>query len=145
MSQTTPKSTIEEPIPGNQHTFSTCGSASSTTHMTEQPPALENATTNRKQLNKHSAISHREDTTVSTYNVCSLKSAGRLHQLIHGCDESNIDIVAVQEHRRQTTEKVDTHIENYNGSDWRFDYCSATPGWRWHSHQQQTIEATYIN
>ena len=56
----------------------------------------------------------------------TMKSAGKLHQLIRGCTENNIDVVAVQEHRRQTTELVETHIETLNGSEWRFDYCSAT-------------------
>ena len=110
--------------------------------MTEQSPALDNATTGRKhKQHQHiRPISHRNFTTISTYNVLTLKKESedkehsqqqlynsKLHQLIKGCSKHGIELVAIQEHRWRTPDPVDTHTEIVGGSKWRFDYCSASP------------------
>ena len=124
----TPKITIEEPIPGNSLSLRRQQTeiSSKSTSMIRQPPVFDFATTkqtknkNQKPKTIHKAI------TISTYNVRTLKRLGKLHQLIHGCSDNNIDLVAVQEHRWQTHEQTSTYIETWNNSKWRFEYSSAT-------------------
>ena len=43
----------------------------------------------------------------STYNVRTLLKKGQIHQLIKGCKENNLDIVAIQEHRWRTQNDID--------------------------------------
>jgi exonuclease III len=123
--------------------------------MTEQSNALDNAAQGRLQTripllqrriqikhqqlqnrNRKLPLSSKAATIISTYNVRTIKEIGKIHQLISGCIETGIDIVAIQEHRWQTKQAVDTHIErvtieNNEGEPkthtWRFDYSSATP------------------
>lgn len=63
---------------------------------------------------------------ISTYNVRTLRRASKLHQLIYGCDQNNIDLVAVQEHRWQTQDTISTCKATWNNAMWRFEYTSAT-------------------
>ena len=124
----TPKTTNEEPIPGKTH--SNCqpqAGISKSQHMKEQQSVLDIAKTNRT-LNEHSKafLSHRKVIKISTYNVRTLKQPGKLHQLIDGCINNGIDLVAVQEHRWQTQEQVSTHLEYIDETTWRFEYSSAT-------------------
>ncbi|RXN37861.1 LINE-1 retrotransposable element ORF2 [Labeo rohita] len=57
-----------------------------------------------------------------------IRNPGKLHQLIHGCIEQGIEIVAIQEHRWQTNQQVDIYLEILDERNiWRFDFCSATP------------------
>lgn len=110
--------------------------------MTEQPSALDNATAGRRQKQHQHIrpISHRNYTTISTYNVLTLKKDSvdkehtqqhlynsKLHQLIKGCSKYGIELVAIQEHRWRTPDPVDTHTETVDGCKWRFDFCSASP------------------
>lgn len=89
----------------------------------------------------HRHLSHRKTTNVATYNVRmlrrinkegklstpeTLKQSERFHHLIHGCEDKNIDIVAVQEHGLSASDNIITHTETYNNKEWRYDYCSAT-------------------
>ncbi|CAM4681115.1 unnamed protein product [Leuciscus chuanchicus] len=89
----------------------------------------------------HRHFSHRKTTNVATYNVRTLRRTNkdgklstpetfeqseRFHQLIYGCEDKNIDIVAVQEHRLPASDNINTYTETYNNKEWRFDYCSAT-------------------
>ena len=128
LNTTTPKTTNEEPIPGKTH--SNCqlqAGISKSQHMKEQQSVLDIAKTNRT-LNEHSKafLSHRKVIKISTYNVRTLKQPGKLHQLIDGCINNGIDLVAVQEHRWQTQEQVSTHLEYIDETTWRFEYSSAT-------------------
>ena len=58
----------------------------------------------------------------STYNVRTLLKKGQIHQLIKGCKENNLDIVAIQEHRWRT--QNDNDILKNPGHD--FFYASAS-------------------
>jgi exonuclease III len=102
--------------------------------MTGHANALDNAAVRRKQHhNQKVALSPKLTTIISTYNVRTIKNPGKLHQLIHGSfihsfREHEIEIVAIQEHRWQNNQQVNTHMELFSdGNTWRFDYCSATP------------------
>jgi hypothetical protein len=98
----TPKTTIEEPIPGNS--LSSRRQHARISHqfklMIRQVPVFDDAmpirTTNKISKTLYKAI------TISTYNVRTLKLLGKLHQLIYGCAKNNIDLVAIQEHRSET-------------------------------------------
>ena len=79
------------------------------------------------QAVRNTSHASRKAIYISTYNVRTLGPTGKLHQLITGCVKNNIDIVAVQEHRWQTSESVSTHEEHLDGETWRFEYSSATP------------------
>ena len=126
----TPKTTIEEPIPGNslssrrQLAMIPCESAP----MIRQSPVLEKAAASplQSKIRKTKKILHKT-ITISTYNVRTLKQTGKLHQLVYGCNKNNIDLVAVQEHRWQTLEQTNTAYQALNDEIWRFEYCSATP------------------
>ena len=58
----------------------------------------------------------------STHNVRTLLKKGQIHQLIKGCKENNLDIVAIQEHRWRTQNDID--ILKNHGYD--FFYASAS-------------------
>lgn len=49
-----------------------------------------------------------------SYNVRSLNESGKFHELIHGCQKQNLDIVAIQEHRWKTKETYDTITSSNN-------------------------------
>jgi hypothetical protein len=122
----TSKITIEEPIPGNslslRHQQTKISKKS--TSMIRQLPVFDIATSKPTKIQKPKTI--HKAITISTYNVRTLKKLGKLHQLIHGCNDNNIDLVAVQEHRWQTHGQTGTYIETWNNSKWRFEYSSAT-------------------
>ncbi len=92
--------------------------------MIRQTPVFDKATAIRTKPIKPKTF--HKNITISTYNVRTLKRLGKLHQLIHGCNDNNIDLVAIQEHRWQTFGQVNTYTEIFNGSTWRFEYSSAT-------------------
>ncbi|CAF1638407.1 unnamed protein product [Adineta ricciae] len=96
--------------------------------MIRQSPAFEKAAASRSKPknSKNQKILHKT-ITISTYNVRTLKQTGKLHQLIYGCNQNNIDLVAVQEHRWQTSEQTNRTYQTLNDKYWRFEYCSATP------------------
>jgi hypothetical protein len=98
----TTKTTIEAPIPGNSSSRSRQLPVTSLTrHVTPQLMTRHSVS----ELATATRITPRDTVTISTYNVRSLKiksqpnNKGKLHQLISGCIENNIDLVAVQEHR----------------------------------------------
>ncbi len=70
-----------------------------------------NDETNKNQKPKTKTIN--KAITISTYNVRTLKRLGKLNQLIHGCNDNNIDLVAVQEHRWQTHGQTGTYIRDW--------------------------------
>jgi len=98
--------------------------------MIRQLPVFEKAAASRpKNKNKNSKnikILHKA-ITISTYNVRTLKQTGKLHQLVYGCNQNNIDLAAIQEHRWQTSEQISTCYQTLNNEIWRFEYSSATP------------------
>ncbi|CAF1276710.1 unnamed protein product [Adineta ricciae] len=84
--------------------------------MIRQSPVFEKAATRRlkpKNLKNQKKILHKT-IAISTYNVRTLKQTGKLHQLIYGCNKNNIDLVAVQEHRWQTSEQTNTAYQTLN-------------------------------
>jgi hypothetical protein len=128
----TPKTTIEEPIPGNS--LSSRRQHARILHeskpMIRQLRVVEKAAASRpKNKNKNSKnikILHKA-ITISTYNVRTLKQTGKLHQFVYGCNQNNIDLAAIQEHRWQTSEQISTSYQTLNSEIWRFEYSSATP------------------
>ena len=126
LSTTTSKIAIEEPIQDNSLSLRRQQTKIpvKSTSMIRQLPAFDIATTKRTKNQKTKTI-HRT-ITISTYNIRTLKRLGKLHQLIHRCNDNNIDLVVVQEHRWQTYRQTDTYIETWNNSTWRFEYSSAT-------------------
>ncbi|CAF1615910.1 unnamed protein product, partial [Adineta ricciae] len=122
---------VEEPIPGNSLSSrrQLAKIPRESKLMIRQSPVFEKAATSRlkpKNLKNQKKILHKT-ITISTSNVRTLKQTGKLHQLIYGCNKNNIDLVAVQEHRWQTSEQTNTAYQTLNDETWRFEYCSATP------------------
>ena len=70
---------------------------------------------------------HHKAIMISTYNVRTLKQIEKLHQLIYGCNKNNIDMVAIQEHRWQTSEETSTLYGVLKDTKWCLEYSSATP------------------
>jgi hypothetical protein len=62
----------------------------------------------------------------ATRHESSFTQPGKLHQLIDGCINNGIDLVAIQEHRWQTQEQDSTHLEYIDETTWRFEYSTAT-------------------
>ncbi|CAM4934583.1 unnamed protein product [Rotaria socialis] len=128
----TPKTIIEEPIPGNSLSSRRMHARISqkSEPMIRQAPVFEKASTTRTNTNKNKNTKntkiHHKAITISTYNVRTLKQTGKLHQLVYGCSKNNIDLVAIQEHRWQTTEQINTCYTILNDQTWRFEYSSAT-------------------
>ena len=58
----------------------------------------------------------------STYNVRTLLKKGQIYQLIKGCKEVNLDIIAIQEHWWRT----DNDIDILKNCDYYFFYASAS-------------------
>lgn len=58
----------------------------------------------------------------STCNVRTLLKKGQIYQLIKGCKDSDLDIIAIQEHRWRT----DDGIEILKNCDYHFFYASAS-------------------
>ena len=123
----TPKTTIDEFIPGNsllsRHQQARISKKSNL--MKRQTRVFEDATAIRTK-SKTSKTLHKA-ITISTYNVHTLKQTGKLHQLLYGCTENNTDLVAIQEHRWQKQEQISTYYSTLNNTTWCFEYSSATP------------------
>ncbi|CAM4364063.1 unnamed protein product [Leuciscus chuanchicus] len=142
LNKTTSKVTKEVPIPGNKPPSSRrCAINSLMTVYTPDNAAITQDNKNTTNSASHRHFSHRKTTNVATYNVRTLRRTNkdgklstpetfeqseRFHQLIYGCEDKNIDIVAVQEHRLPASDNINTYTETYNNKEWRSDYCSAT-------------------
>ena len=61
---------------------------------------------------------------VSTYNVRTLYQQGKLHQFFSGCNDVNLDIVGIQEHRLITSSPTDELWSD--DKNWVVIYSSAT-------------------
>mgnify|MGYP001794201292 FL=1 len=83
---------------------------------------LQGQTARTSEIDKATRVKVRKHLLTSTYNVRTLLKKGQIHQLIKGCKENDIDIVAIQEHRWRT----DNEIDIYKNSDYDMFYATAS-------------------